>query len=220
MDQQKELEQERARRITLEKELEFWLKGAIENLTPEQLAQAVQSQQVETLTYHLLKSRQQVDELKAQLSARVSELANAVENIKRLERDLDGKSKAQEKLSQDIGSLKRQVEDLQKEEEMAAMSAKVQFAPTQAPGSIVQVEAQHAIPLLPKSDKPKTIKDMIQLMSRIQRVKLLDAAILLEVKPETVSVWAEDLAARGYLEIQGAAEKKTLTATDKLLRGK
>jgi len=218
MDQQKELEQERARRITLEKELEFWLRGAIEKLTPQDLASAVQTQQVETLTYHLLKSRQQVEELKTQISGREKEIALAVENIKSLERELEMKSKAADRLSQDIGKLKQQVDELQRQQEAQQREGSIGLAPPSALVTLTHPEVVRSIASPPKSDKPKTIKDMIQLISRIQRVKLLDAAILLEVKPETVSQWAENLAARGYIEIQGAAEKKTIAATDKLLR--
>ncbi|MFH1055254.1 MAG: hypothetical protein V1744_04070 [Candidatus Altiarchaeota archaeon] len=213
MDLQAEFEQERARRITLEDELAFWLKGAMEKLTPEELAMTVERQQVETLTYHLLKSRQTINDLNAKLSSKDKELTLAAEKITRLEGDFESKKREVEGLS---ASLKVSESELEKliGERSGGEGVDALLSPSGVGQNITQTKTQ----LTPKEkEQPKNVKDFLQLMKRIGRIKLIDAAILLDVKPTVVAKWAEQFSGRGYLLIEGTSDRRVLLATERLI---
>jgi len=110
MEPAEEIEQAKQRIITLEKQLALWQKGALDTLTPEQPAMSLFKQQVETLTFHLLKEKQRNQELvkqigensdhfnqaeveyKNQIAELTKNLESAVSNIEYLESEIYKKS--------------------------------------------------------------------------------------------------------------------------------
>jgi hypothetical protein len=222
MDPKDELQQERERRKQLEKELEFWHNSQITKIEPEILAQAIQTQQIETLTYHLMKQRQLVSEIDAKLKAKEKELELAVENIKSLEQQLEEKSKAAE-------SVKRVPEPPKKPSEPALTGQKfgVGWIPSddELDSILSQTPAFQSAERKPATQPEtarakrdtKTFRDFIQLVRRMERLKLYDAALLMDMNQDDVLIWARALERKGYLSIQGLREK-TIIATDKMLK--
>ena len=208
MDLRDELEKERARRMRLEEELAQWQNSAIQKLKPDEIAETIMRQQVETLTFHLLKQRQMTDELNAQLRAKEKELALAVENIKSLEQELYAKEK-------EIGRARKVAPA---EAEPAGKGPAPRPLPTDEElDSILQSASEPHDPAQAYKARreEKTIKDLVLIMRRMGRIKLFDAALLLDRNQEEVLRWALKLEHSGYLTFQGP--QKTLIATEKLL---
>ena len=208
MDVNKELEEERARRVKLEEELAAWHNRAIDKLAPDELALTIHTQQVESLTYHLLKCRQTLTELEKQLKSKEADLKSALDNIESLEDELDSKRKEIEELKKNgVGPEKGQagqrigVGALISDEELDTLLESA-------------VAEQHK-PV--KKEPRRTFKDFVQIMRRMERIKIFDAALVLGVSQEEIVHWAKRLQQKGYVSIEGFREK-TIVATDKLLR--
>jgi hypothetical protein len=222
MDSKDELHEERERRIQLERELEFWHNSQMTKIDPEILAQAIQSQQIETLTYHLMKQRQLATEIDTKLKAKEKELELAVENIKSLEDQLEAKTKGVEGLRKEFDSSKK-VQDtppggqrfgaswIPSDEELDSILSQTPAGPAGEKRTATPPEAQRA-----RRDT-KTFRDFIQLVRRMERLKLYDAALLMDMNQDDVLIWARALERKGYLAIQGLREK-TIVATDKMLK--
>jgi chromosome segregation ATPase len=218
MDFQEELERERARRIELERELEFWLKGAMEKLPPDKLALAVRDQQVQALTYHLLKSRQRIDELRKTLSDKESDLKSAVNNIKSLEAELESKEASIERINRKLDDLKELALKIEREQEKQKLAQpEIQAIATTQSYAKTPVKLKGEAP---RNITPASLKDFIQLMQRIKRIKLLDAGILLDTDPKTIKSWALKISGKGFIKIEGKGDKAQLYATEKLLKKK
>jgi len=208
MDPGKELDEERARRIRLEQELANWHNNAIDRLTPEQLAMAVQAQQVESLTYHLLRCRNEIDELKKRVASREKELSDAVNNIKYLEGKLDEKTQMLDKL-------------IERERATVAQETAGQRFGAGTMPSDDDLDRIIDDSIRPRREEPpRTVRDLVQIMRRMERIKLLDASILLDVDPHIISKWANQLASKGYIVVQGTDDNRVLVARDKLRGGR
>jgi hypothetical protein len=222
MDPMEELQKERERRIQLERELEFWHNSQITKIDPEILAQAIQTQQIETLTYHLMKQRQMVADAQAKLNAKEKELELAVENIKNLERQIEDKSKAAE-------PSKRAPEQPKKTPELTPTGQKfgASWIPSdeeldsilsQTPSSQTADRKPSASPESARAKRDtKNFRDFIQLVRRMERLKLYDASLLMDMNQDDVLIWARALERKGYLVVQGLREK-TIVATDKMIK--
>ncbi|MBD3388607.1 MAG: hypothetical protein GF416_06020 [Candidatus Altiarchaeales archaeon] len=208
MDASKELEEERIRRIKLEEELSAWHQSAIDRLTPEQLAMTVQAQQMESLTFHLLKCRQQITELQKKLSEKERKIESAEAKAKALERKLKKRERDFREFKEESASL---------EGGLGGQRFGVGGLPSDDElDSLLESTISESHP--PKRDKPRNnVKDFIQLIQRMGRIKLYDASLLLDVSQETIVKWAEGLEKKGYVRVEGAREK-TLVASDKLLK--
>ncbi|MFH0862950.1 MAG: hypothetical protein V1875_07980 [Candidatus Altiarchaeota archaeon] len=218
MDPKDELNEERSRRIRAEEDLAAWQNGAIQKLSPEEIAQVIQTQQLQALTYHLMKQKQAADDAASRLRAKEKELSEAVNNIRRLEEELDSKNKELEKarkdretrvqpVSQPVGQ-RFGVSGIPTDEELESILA----MPAQ------QTKAQRVTPGMQRTKrKPKGFKDFIQLLRRMERINLYDAALLLDQNQDDVMLWARALERRGYITIHGLREK-TIQATDKMVK--
>jgi len=215
MDPNKELEEGRVRIRKLEEELAAWQKKAIESMPPEQLAETVQAQQMESLSYHLAKSQKVIEDLNQRLIRKDKELAEAVENIKYLESQIEAARKSVERAGAEKRQMAGELARFQEKEHIPRGLAYEAMPSDSDFDSILGVDGGG--PAKPK-ENPKTIRDFLQLMKRINRVKLLDATILLDVDAKVVSRWAQQMADRGYLTVQGTGDQRILFATDKLLR--
>jgi hypothetical protein len=222
MDLKDELRGERERRIQLERELEFWHNSQITKIDPEILAQAIQTQQIETLTYHLMKQRQLASDLDTKLKAKEKELELAVENIKNLEKQLEEKPKNAETAKRVPEPPKRPPEPapaglkfgtswIPSDDELDTILSQTPAGPSGDRRQGIQQET-----LRTKRDT-KTFRDFIQLVRRMERLKLYDAALLMDTNQDDVLIWARALERKGYLVIQGLREK-TIVATDKMLK--
>jgi hypothetical protein len=216
MDAKDDFAQERERRIKVERELEFWHNKAIETVSPDQLAAAIQTQQIETLTYHLLKQKQRADGLDAALRDKEAQLSAAVKNIESLEDELDERKRELAKYGA--------AQDAPRRDAPQAAPAGQRFNVSGIPSDeeldkLLEPEtpaAEKAEQAAQKPAKqPKNIKDFIKVMRRMERLKLFDAALLMDVEQEEVLIWAKALEAKGYISWTSA--DKTFTATVKLL---
>ncbi len=208
METDKELELARKRVAELESEKVIWENDAIERIPPEVLAQHINRQQLETLTYHLLDSQKKLTEFQKNLTKAESEL-NAEKSKNTV---LEGKLE----LSQEIISKLKKVAELQKSSG-AIQGQRAGVADVPSEDELRDIIGSRGKPNSSGSGSPKTIRDFIQLMSRIKRVKLLDAAILLSVSPDTVSTWSKKLASKKYITIKGSGREDTMfLASDKL----
>lgn len=200
----------------LEEELAFWHNKAIGSLRPETLAAAVNTQQLEALTYHLLKQKKNTDEAMAKLAAKEKELALAVENIKTLENELDAKRRELEKVHKSSGPPVKAYDmqvpgqrfgasGIPSEEELDSL-----FGPE--PGIPSAVAS-------PSKRDPKTFKDFIQLLKRMERLNVYDATLLLDVSQDQVMIWTEPLMKKGYVKFEGLHDK-ILVATTKMLNSR
>ena len=218
MDPKDELNEERARRTKAEEDLAAWQTGAIQKLAPEQIAAAIQTQQLQTLTYHLMKQKQAADEATGRLRATEKELSEAVSHINSLEEELAAKDKELEKLK------KGRETKVQPAAEPVGQRFGVSGIPTDeelesilsATGS--QPKAQRKQPGMERTKRnPKGFKDFIQLLRRMERINLYDAALLLDQNQDDVMLWARALERKGYITIHGLREK-TIQATDKMIK--
>jgi hypothetical protein len=218
MDPRDELNEERKRRIQAEEELASWQNNAIQNLPPEQIAANIQRQQLEALTYNLMRQKQFVDDLSRKLQAKEKELTEAVANIKNLESQIEdlteelGKTKkvapAQTAPKGETSGQRFGVSGLPTDEELESILS------TSTPGS----KTIHTSPGMERAKRdPKGFKDFIQLMRRMERIKLYDAALLLDHPQDDVLLWARALERKGYITVHGLREK-TLLATDKMIK--
>jgi sensor domain CHASE-containing protein len=222
MDQKEELEQERTRRIQLEQELANWHAEAAKSLTPEHLAATIQRQQIETLTYHLLLQRKLVADLEAKASAKDKDLSLAVGNIKSLESELSAKIKELERLRKETDV--RPASKIQSGQKFSAswiptddeLDTIMSSAPAKVTVERPQPAAQDSAP---RRKDPKSFKDFIQFIRRMERVKLFDAALIMDTGQDEVMQWAEGLQRKGYVVIEGLRDK-TIVATEKMLKTK
>jgi chromosome segregation ATPase len=223
MDIEKALEQATNRIVILEQQLAQWQKSALTGLTPEQLAESAYRQQIETLTYHLIKCREQVDNLGEQLG----QLKNAIDDEKKgkeqafteinnLHKELDIKEQIIEKLKQ-ITELKKQID---MEESKAAATLPAIPQQMQQPAVSYRIQQQQlSVGPITRPKKPKTIRDLLDVMTHIERIKLLDASILLDIDPAEIMSWSLKLQKKGFVVIEGTKpEKATLFASDRLRR--
>ena len=206
MDPSKELEEERARRIKLENELAAWHDRALDKLTPEELAQTVQKQQLETLTYNLLKSQQRIRELEVKLRSRDKESARAGENMESLEDELESKTR-------EVAGLEKRIKSM----EESPTGQRIDFASIASEEDLDTLLESAVSEPLKKKEPKKTIKDLVHLIRRMERIKLFDASLLLDVSQDEIIEWAEKLKKKGYVTVEGYREK-TLVASDKLLK--
>ncbi len=218
MDIEAELNLERERVRRLEEELAFWQNKAIGTIPPETLASVIQRQQMETLTYHLLKQRKLAEEEAAKRQAKEKELAFAVENIRNLE------SKAEEQAKELARLAKTAAEAPPAREEPAAPGQRFGMSgiPSDEDLDVLFATVPQAKPQVQQPQRrrePKTVKDFIQLIRRMQRVKVYDAALLLDVQPEQVLAWGDALEKRGYVQVDGLRDK-TIVASEKMIRGR
>jgi len=225
MDLNEELAHERARRIKVEEELGEWHRNLAKTLSPEQLAAAIEKQQLEALTFHLYMQRRITSELEAKYMEREKELALVVENVKSLEKRLGEKDREIEKLRNESEKLQKSAKAAEpplkgqrfnaswipSDEELDNILSAKQQVPTPEKAQAGGVTAQKA----PK--EPKSFKDFIQLVRRMERIKLYDAALLMDMPQDDIIVWARALERKGYLTVHGLREK-TLIATDKMLK--
>jgi predicted RNase H-like nuclease (RuvC/YqgF family) len=218
MDIAESLEKATQRIIALEQELGEWQKTALDKVPPSQLSDRITKQQIETLTFHILKARQQIDDLNKQNFRKKREIESALEEIRKLHLELDIKAKIVDKLKT-LCELKKQ------QDEVEAQKAREDKAQVNAARQASDSASKNQIPrrnpigeILPKGHKSKnTLKDLVELMSRIDHMKLLDASILLDVPPETIDIWSHKLAKKGLLVVEGKSiDKKQIFATDKI----
>jgi hypothetical protein len=214
MDLRDELNQERDRRKKAEEELAKWQIGAIQKLSPEEIAQTIQAQQMEALTYHLMKQKQAVDELTGRMKAKEKELESAVINIKNLEEQVEGFSREAKKAPEPEPKAEQSgqrfgISGIPTDEELESILHGSGAAATQRPQVAPGMERAKR--------SPKGVKDFVQLMRRMERIKLYDASLLLDMNQDDVLVWARALERRGYLQVVGLRDK-TLLATDRILK--
>ena len=220
MDPEAELNLERERVRRLEEELAFWQNKAIGTIPPETLASVIQRQQMETLTYHLLKQRKMAEEAASKLKAKEKEHAFAVENIRNLERQTEEQARELAKFAKSTA----ETQTVRETKETAAAGQR--FGMSGIPSdedldmlfATVPQAKQPVQQQAPKRREPKTVKDFIQLIRRMQRVKVYDAALLLDVQPEQVLAWGDALEKRGYVIVEGLRDK-TIVASEKMIRG-
>jgi chromosome segregation ATPase len=208
MDAGEELEQERERIRKLEEELSFWQDRAIEKLTPEELASTVHAQQLESLTYHLLKCRQAISQLKAEIKSKEKDVERAHETIESLEDELESKRGELEELR-----THREPEGV--EGAGQRISAAVLVSDEELDELLESVVSEPKTPKLKASKR--TFRDFVRLIRRMERIKLFDASLLLDVEQEDIMKWARKLEARGYVVVEGGHEKM-LISTEKMLR--
>ncbi len=201
MDPAKELEEEHKRRIQLEEQLAFWQEKGKEGLPPEQIALAINKQQLDSVTFQLVKCRRQIAELNSELKDRDRRLKEFSEQVESLEDDID-------LLRKENRELKSQPSSPQEGQKTGSMDIPSDEDLNNLLDSAVEKKVKE-----PK----RTIRDFVQVLRRIERIKPLDASLLLNVRQDEVMKWAEELKKRGYLTVDGL-DKKTLVATDKLLK--
>lgn len=69
----------------------------------------------------------------------------------------------------------------------------------------------------PKPRRKKTIKDFLELMKRLDHIKLLDASILLDTPPERIQQWAKKMSDKQLIIIEGTdRDKQMLYSTNKM----
>jgi hypothetical protein len=205
-----ELKLERERRIKVEQELAEWHNGLADRLSADELEPTIQKQQIESLTYHLLVQRRQAAELKGKLEKKEQELKSAVKNIEVLEKRLEEyenkpqtpKIESADTVGQKFGAAwipsDEELDDLLDSEPERA-SAHREADDKKSP---------------PKRKKHKPVKDFIQLIKRMERIKLMDAALLMDMGQGELTVWVKALEQRGYVRMDG---DKTIKATKKLI---
>jgi len=219
MDQGKELEEERNRRLKLEKDLAALQDRIIGKLSPEELASTIHAQQLDSLTYHLLKCRQRISELEAELKSKDSKLEA---ELKSKDRELEKARETMESLEDEMDSKRVEFEELKEGYESEKPEPAGQR--TSAAGMVSDEELDELLEsvvserprLRPKASK-RTFRDFVRLLRRMERIKLFDASLLLDMSQEEVLKWAGKLEGKGYVAVEGGRHDRMLIATKKLL---
>ncbi|MBU0762395.1 MAG: hypothetical protein KKD39_05165 [Candidatus Altiarchaeota archaeon] len=222
MDLIDSLEKATKRIIELEQELGEWQGKAAERLTPEQLADKIHKQQIENFSYHLLKAKQQIDDLARKNFEHQKGKEAALTEVADLRRELEIKNQLIDKLKK-LCELRKEE---QKTKKQATSVSPIQEVPIHEPQlstrkrPVAKTRKQVLVDgSTPKTKKSKTIKDLMDMMLHLDHVKLLDASLLLDVTPATVEKWTMDLSKRGFLVVDDEVrDKKTIYATDLLKR--
>lgn len=205
MKSDQELDDALQRIKQLEKDLARWEQGAIERLSPEELASNVLREQTQALTYHLMRTSKGLEQKSRLLSEKEKELEAAKKTIKFLDQQLDNRQKIIEKLRQLITVFKS--------------SAPIGGASEES-GDIYPDKSMQKHIMPPKREK-KSIQDFISLIKHVERVKLMDASMILDTSPKTIYSWAKLLNSKGYADIGGSElEKMVVFATKRLLNSK
>jgi chromosome segregation ATPase len=208
MDETEELRRERERVRKLEEELSSWHGGVIEKLTPEELASTVHTQQVESLTYHLLKLRQRISQLEAEIKSREDDVEKAHETVESLEDELESKTV-------ELQEVKAHTEPEREQASGQRISAAVLVSDDEIDELLEDIVSEPKKPKLKASKR--TFRDFVRLVRRMERIKLFDASLLLDVGQEVILKWARKLEAKGYVVVEGRGEKRVV-ATEKMLR--
>jgi|GEM_PF-5674653 len=223
MDHDKELSEANRRIAKLEQELAEWQTAAIETMEPEKLAENVLKQQVETLTFHLLKSAQDLENKNRSLSKARSDLTESKKQLDYMQQQLETRQQIIEKLKQLI-QLKEQ-----------AIASPKSFAPVSmnipdgmragvaqlAPETDVKRAIDFSRHTHPTARRKKNIHDFINLIKHVERIKIKDAEMLMDTDKKTILAWAEKLEERQYVLIEGFSDdSKMIVASRKLIRSK
>ena len=208
MDQGKELEEERNRRLKLEKDLAALQDRIIGKLSPEELASTIHAQQLDSLTYHLLKCRQRISELEAELKSKDRELEKARETMESLEDEMDSKRVEFEELKEGYES--------EKPEPAGQRTSAAGMVSDEELDELLESVVSERPRLRPKASK-RTFRDFVRLLRRMERIKLFDASLLLDMSQEEVLKWAGKLEGKGYVAVEGGRHDRMLIATKKLL---
>ena len=209
-----ELEEERAKRKQVEEKLRNaeealarcenqlteWHKRTLDSIQPGPTIDLIMREQINSLTYHLLKSQQRIQELESELVKARKEL-EGMKNIFTPSKPGPDKPEAKhEPLAEDSTAGQRiSASELLSEEELA---------------ELLGMEKVHEAF---KRRESKTIKDLIDLLIRLQRVKVVDASILLNVDKGLINVWVEKLKSKNLVQVEGARDP-LLISTNLLVR--
>jgi len=186
-------------------------------VTRQEIAQAVGKEQYDALTYHLAKEHEK--RLEAE-----KKLFEDEERLKVDEKKLAEEGELLQKDSQRISELedelakerKKRIE-LEKQlfKEIPKSKKEVVFDDFVEDLDLGDIEAVKQ----PASSRRKvTVKDLVKLMLRINRMKTIDASIMLNTTKSNVLSLAKSLAKKGYLEIENPLSgDPTLRALKKLL---
>jgi len=236
---QKELESEREKIRRLEELLskeeaevakkegllnELYQRIMLEGLTDkEEISRMIGKEQYEALSYHLAKEHEKRLELEkkvledeGQLKTKSQKLAEDGETIQKdeqkineLEAELSKERKKRIELEKEL--FKRyaipdsgsEVEEFFDDFDLNDLET-----PTRAQPQVQQHPVHSRV----------TVKDLIKLLLRINRMKAIDASIMLNTTKESILRLARPLVAKGYIEVENAqSNDPTLRALKKLL---
>ncbi len=213
MNPEQELIKANQRIIQLETELAQWQHGAIDKLTPEQLATNVLREQAETLTYHLLKATADLEKKNQILSEKDSDLENAKKTIEYMDLQLQTHKQIIEKL--------KQLSEMRMHVDIQPIQGQRSSAAGLAPQNEVNQVIDMSHHMQPSKKEPKTIHDFISLVKHVERVKLMDASMIMDTEPRMIYDWCKKLESKAYVEIGGHdLEHMIVFATRKLLKTK
>jgi len=182
-------------------ELAEWHSRALDQISGEEIISIVQKERVNSLSYDLLKAQNRIAWLEAELARSQKEL-DEVKNILKPSRDLDQRKKdfkPEAKPVDDSTGQKISASEILSEDELA--------------GLLGMEEIQKEL----KKKESKTIKDFMDLLIRLRRVKVVDASILLNVDKGLMNVWIDRLKSKNLIRVEGGRDP-ILTSTDSLVK--
>jgi len=194
-----------------ENEVAEWHKRAISEgkVSPDEIVHTIQKEQIDALTYYLNKEHQKRIELESEIKKKEEELKKAHENILK---DEDELKRTKEELADKQKELR--------EERQKRLESEERIVP---PAAIVEVDEDDLISEALREQKAEkksekrgdgitidlgiptgktNIKDLLKLVSRMNRIKMIDAAIILDIDKTVVSKWAKFLEKKGYIKIE------------------
>lgn len=200
---------------------ELYQRIMIEGVTDkEEIARAIGKEQYEALSYHLAKEHEKRVEIE-------KKLMEDEENLKVDEKKL---AEEEEVLQRDGQKIKELEEELTKEHNKRIELEKQLLKDYPQPEARVESEdifddfdlKDFESTLEVKPSRPSrshvTIKDLIKLLLRINRMKAIDVSIMLNTSKENVLRLAKPLVRKGYIEIENSrSNDPTLRALRRLL---
>jgi len=175
-----------------EAQLGEWHRRAMDKLSSEDALVLLHSEQLSSLTYHLLKYQNLVSELEVELA------------IARKELDVDRKILSPSNGAKDKPEKKASVDESNSGQRIGA----TEILSDDELSQFLGMEEVHK----ELQKKPsKRIRDLIDLIIRLQRVKVVDASILLDVDKGLMNVWVEKLKSKNLIQVDGASDPVLLS---------
>ena len=188
----------------MDSELNGWHNRALDGISPGEIVGVIHKEQLNSMAYYLFKAQARITELEEELASTKRELEK-LRNIFRPskeepKKDLSEKEKAPAAPVEASKSGQRiSAGEILSEEEVA--------------GLLGMEEIHEEF----KKKESRSIRDFIDLIVRLQRVKVVDASILLNVDKGLMNIWVDKLGKRKLIQVENPKDP-IVVCTDGLVK--
>ncbi|MFH1402823.1 MAG: hypothetical protein ABIH11_00965 [Candidatus Altiarchaeota archaeon] len=198
---------EHAMLLKREQELDAWYQRSLTGAHPDQLYAIAVAEKMDVLTYHLMRSNETIRQLREEVRNKDSEWASK----------LAGRESDVKRLEDDVKRITDELEYASKArptEPERPVSQRIVTPLTEDSFDDLIASPEKREKSQAKSSGPK---ELAKTVARLKRVKLIDAAILLDSDKNTVMEWAESLESKKLIEVKTDRKDKILVSTNRLL---